>query len=196
MAFSLSYFVSPQMSSYGVVPSGIYLQDGILVQQVQYPQVFSHTPVFAQTPVLVQKEYDYSVFLIMTKNHMGQYQLLIPCDNFGNLSLYEQKIYNSDNPDIVMEKIMNFYGLSSSNINHIGKFTKMKHFEKTTGLTYKIGILYMECCSISNFNNRFQSINGNSYQIIPVNFDYFHHKMSLLVSNVIYAIKNMIYQLI
>lgn len=197
MAFPLSYFVKPQvtqvtMTPYGpvpigVVPSGIF-PAGVLIPNGMVVQ-HSYSPVFQ-----VQKEYDFAIFLILTKNHLGQFQLLMPSDRCGNISLYEQKIYNSDNPDVVMEKMMNNYGINSHNVHHLGKFTQMKHHEKTSGLTYKIGVLYIPSCSPYAFNSVFQSINGNFQFIDSIDLDVSYRKTTLLVANVVYAIKNMIGQ--
>jgi hypothetical protein len=148
---------------------------------------------FVPTPI--NKEYDYALLLVLTKDQQGTLQLLLPVDNHNYINMCEQKIYHNDDPDMIIEKSMSFYGFNKYNIN--GKFTKIKHFEKTTNITYKIGILYIPYVSRSIINSCFQNTNGYSHRIERVNLmRNYKYYSNMHVSNIIFAILNMYHKLI
>ncbi len=183
------YFVKPQ----------------VMVQPVQHEQSFINFPIpiggfqvaqnihFVSTHI--KQEYDYAFFLILTKDRNGTLQLLLPIDSRNYINMFEQKIYQHDDPDMIIEKSMSFYGFNKHNIN--GKFTMIKHFEKETNTTYKIGILYLPHVSRSIINSCFQNTIGYSHRIERVNLvrNYTYYS-NMCTNNIIFAILNMYHNLI
>jgi hypothetical protein len=161
------------------------------------PQFFPSDPLLFQTfyGIVPIEKYDYASFIILTKNEKSEYVVLMPTSN-GKVSLYEQKIYNSDDSDSVLEKCMSFYGFTFSSANLCGKFTKLKHFEKLSGVTYKIGVLYLPSCSSSQIKNIFEMITHNNYKINEINLFHNSYQYDITTRNVLNAISNMIHTFI
>jgi hypothetical protein len=194
----LQYFVKPQMAenSHQVVPMQQFVvQQSFPVQigmQIGVP--FQPIHIGGMGFIQTTEKYDYAFCLILTKDQNGTLQLLLPVNGRNYINLYEQKVYNSDNPDTVIQKSMSFYGIS---VNSKCKFTNIKHVEKSNNMIYKIGVLYIPQISCSIVNNHFQTVNGFSHRIERVNLkSNYNYYCNLTISNIIYAMYNMKYSLI
>ena len=187
-----TYFVKPQIqTSYG--SSGSFVNN--------FPiGIINNVPIMnIGFQIIQQQEYDYSDFVIITKNSVGEYNFLLPIKN-NYINLCQQKINAGANPDYIIEQQMHSFGINRHCVDNFGKFTKLKHVEKHNGITYKIGVLYIPSVSSishSQLNQHFKNTYGSSFSVeyVDINRNY-KYTNDFTTNNIMYALKCMIYNLV
>ena len=185
-----TYFVKPQ------IQTGSYGNHVLLVNQFPI-EIISNVPITnIAFHIMDKQEYDYSVFMIITKNSSGEYNFLLPVRN-NYIDLCAKKINPGANPDYIIDQQMHAFGINPDIVHNFGKFTKLKHVEKHNGKTYKIGLLYIPSISHFQVNQHYQSIYGSSFCIdyVDINRNY-KYSTDFTTNNIMYALKCMIYNLV
>ncbi len=185
-----SYFVKPKIQQVSYGNPTLFVN--------QFPiEIMHNVPIMNIGIQVIQKqEYDYSVFIILTKTSNGEYKFLLPIRN-NYIELCEQIINHGANPDYIIDQQMHAYGINPNMIHNIGKFTKLKHIEKHNGKTYKIGVLYIPSTSQFQLNHHFQNTYGSSFSIeyVDINRNY-KYANNFTTNNILHALKCMIYNIV
>ena len=191
-----SYFVKPKIqtnthNNHVLIPMQMAFQ--IPVNSVT---TYNHFPQINISPnnigfsIMQKPEYDYVVFIILTKDLNNNFCGLLPITMSNYINLFAIKINIGDDPEYVMNKLINSYGLDPHNIGSYGKYTKLKHVEKHNDLTYKIGVLYVPNISQSKLNTNYQILNNNNHHIeyVDLNKNY-KYCTNFTTNNILYALK-------
>jgi hypothetical protein len=185
-----TYFVKPQIQTSSYTSPGLFVNN--------FPiGIIHNVPIMnIGFQIVQQQEYDYSVFIIITKNSLGEYNFLVPIKN-NYIELCQKKLNPGENPDYMIEQQMYSHGINPNMVHNFGKFTKVKHVEKHNGKTYKIGVLYIPSISHFQLNQHFQNTYGTSLSIeyVDINRNY-KYANDFTTNNIMYALKCMIFNLV
>ncbi len=147
--------------------------------------------------IMQKPEYDYVVFIILTRDSSNNFCGLLPITISNYINLFAQKININDNPDYVLNNLIRSYGIDPNYINSYGKYTKIKHVEKHIDKSYKIGVLYAPNISQITLNESYQNINNNGHHIeyVDLNRNY-KYCNDFTTNNILFALKCMIREMI
>lgn len=150
------------------------------------------TPVHPVHTPRRHQPYDYVMFIVVTHDKHHRFEALCPTNRHNKISLLERKVYPSDNPDDILNTCANMYGIDLANVCRIGKYTQATHVEHTSGLKYKLGILYINRLSCTSMDSIFRAHTGYDLHLRrvdldnPVGFTY-----TMLERNIITFLSNM-----
>jgi hypothetical protein len=146
--------------------------------------------------IMQKPEYDYVVFIILTKDSNNNIYGLLPITNSNYVNLSTNKVNIGDNPEYVMNKLIKTYGIEPHNFSIYEKFTQLKHVEEHNNKSYKINVLYSPNISHTKLNSNYQIINNNNrIEYVDLNRNY-KYCSDFTTNNILHALKTMIYKLI
>jgi len=192
------YFVVPQIQPTGqqLYQQNMFLPiEGTLTHHVMLPSSFPQPLCYipqTPTPCVRTDNCDFCVCFFLTRDPCnGEFQVMLPVSRSNEIELV-QNVCQFRNPTSVMDECMYTYGIDKTIAQYTSKITTMMHKDKSTGLTYKISVVYNPHLSRFKVNNRYQQRNGYSCRIERISLLSSKFNRPNYINDILFAIHNML----